>query len=192
MAFVRKKRVQDKEYYQLVENYRENGKHRQRVLVHLGKHPTLESMIKQVSNQVDQAMTRRDQTEDLILQPRKQVIQESYSRLLEREWGGEIPTSEQISGLQKRLERERYGEEAYPTSPAGLSGYAGEKPTPYWRLQWYLKTEFGIDVSKFYRAVDDYRNAVWLVDRYQQEAQAHGERLAKLEAVAASVTAQAL
>ncbi len=187
---MRKKRVQGKEYYQLVENYRENGKHRQRVLVHLGKHPTLESMIKQVSNQVNQAMTRRDQTEDLILEPRKQVIQESYSRLLEREWGGEIPTSEQISGLQKRLERERYGEEAYATSPAGLAGYAGEKPTPYWRLHWYLKTEFGIDVSKFERAVDDYRDAVWLVDRYQQEAQAHGERLAKLEAVAASVTAQ--
>jgi hypothetical protein len=99
MAFVRKRRVQGKEYYQLVENYRENGKHRQRVLVHLGKHPTLESMIKQVSNQVNQAMTRRDQTEELILEPRKQVIQESYSRLLEREWGGEIPTSEQISGL---------------------------------------------------------------------------------------------
>lgn len=36
MAFIRTKRVGGREYYQLVENYRENGRHRQRVLAHLG------------------------------------------------------------------------------------------------------------------------------------------------------------
>src|SRR5829696_1425926 len=45
MAFVRKKRVNGHEYYQVVENYRENGKVRQRMLEHLGKYPTVEEAI---------------------------------------------------------------------------------------------------------------------------------------------------
>lgn len=45
MAFVRKKRVNGREYYQLVENYREDGKVRQRMLVHLGPYPTVEAAI---------------------------------------------------------------------------------------------------------------------------------------------------
>jgi hypothetical protein len=55
MAYVRKKRVKAKkhvkvyEYYQLVESYRENGKVRQRMLVHLGEYPTVEAAIEGVS-----------------------------------------------------------------------------------------------------------------------------------------------
>src|SRR5919199_1484121 len=45
MSFIRKKRVGEREYYQLVENYRENSAHRQRVLAHLGKHATVEEAI---------------------------------------------------------------------------------------------------------------------------------------------------
>jgi len=45
VAFIRKKRVNGREYYQLVENYRDDGKHRQRVLAHLGKHSTIEAAI---------------------------------------------------------------------------------------------------------------------------------------------------
>jgi hypothetical protein len=45
MAYVRKKRVGGREYYQLVEGYRENGKVRQRVLAHLGKRETPEAAI---------------------------------------------------------------------------------------------------------------------------------------------------
>jgi hypothetical protein len=41
MAFVRKKRVGGHECYQLVENPWVEGKRRQRVLVHLGRYPTL-------------------------------------------------------------------------------------------------------------------------------------------------------
>jgi hypothetical protein len=37
MAFVRHKRVGGKDYAQIVENYREDGKVRQRVLLHLGR-----------------------------------------------------------------------------------------------------------------------------------------------------------
>ena len=53
MAFVRSKTVNGRRYYQLVENYREDGKHRQRVLVHLGKHATLKDAINDVAARVD-------------------------------------------------------------------------------------------------------------------------------------------
>jgi hypothetical protein len=43
--FVRTKKVGEREYHQLVENYRENGKHRQRVVVHLGGHGTVEDAL---------------------------------------------------------------------------------------------------------------------------------------------------
>jgi response regulator RpfG family c-di-GMP phosphodiesterase len=40
MAFVRTKRVDGTDYAQVVENYREDGKVRQRVLLHLGRFST--------------------------------------------------------------------------------------------------------------------------------------------------------
>ncbi len=46
--FVRKKRaVRGNDFYQLVENYRENGKHRQRMLVHLGEYSSVGEALKQ-------------------------------------------------------------------------------------------------------------------------------------------------
>jgi hypothetical protein len=52
VAFVRKKRVDGKEYYQFVENYREDGKVRQRVLAHLGCAPSVEAAIDQLERYV--------------------------------------------------------------------------------------------------------------------------------------------
>jgi hypothetical protein len=45
MAFIRAKSVDGREYYQLVENYREDGRHRQRVLAHLGTSPDVGAAI---------------------------------------------------------------------------------------------------------------------------------------------------
>lgn len=45
MAYVRKKKTKGREYYQLVEGRRENGKVRQKVLVHLGDCPTVEKAL---------------------------------------------------------------------------------------------------------------------------------------------------
>jgi hypothetical protein len=42
MAYVRKKRVGKYEYYQLVEGKRVDGKVRQRVKAHLGKHDSID------------------------------------------------------------------------------------------------------------------------------------------------------
>jgi hypothetical protein len=41
VAYVRRKRVGGRQYYQLVESCRIEGKPRQKVLVHLGVHPTV-------------------------------------------------------------------------------------------------------------------------------------------------------
>lgn len=46
MAFVRIKRVDGKEYYQLVESRRVDGKPRQKVLLHLGQHASVEEALK--------------------------------------------------------------------------------------------------------------------------------------------------
>jgi hypothetical protein len=45
LAFVRRKKVRDYTYYQLVRNYRKEGKHRQEMLAHLGHHDSLEAAI---------------------------------------------------------------------------------------------------------------------------------------------------
>lgn len=45
MAFVRTKKVKGKEYYQLVESRRVGGEPRQKVLVHLGHHPSVEDAL---------------------------------------------------------------------------------------------------------------------------------------------------
>jgi hypothetical protein len=45
MTYVRKKKVKRYEYYQLVENHRVDGKPRQRVIMHLGKEPTVDAAL---------------------------------------------------------------------------------------------------------------------------------------------------
>ena len=45
MAYVRKTRVGGREYYQLVETQRVEGKRRQRMLVHLGRYPSVDEAL---------------------------------------------------------------------------------------------------------------------------------------------------
>jgi len=47
LAFVRTKTIDGGEYYQLVESRRIDGKPRQKVLVHLGRHPTVDEALKE-------------------------------------------------------------------------------------------------------------------------------------------------
>ena len=42
MAFLTRKKVANKKYLQVVENYRQDGKHRQRVLRHIGPYASIE------------------------------------------------------------------------------------------------------------------------------------------------------
>ncbi len=52
MAFVRTKKVKCKEYYQLVESHRLDDEPRQRVLVHLGHHPNVDTAIGEWSKEI--------------------------------------------------------------------------------------------------------------------------------------------
>lgn len=45
MAYVRRKQVKGRSYYQVVESYRDGGKPRQRVIAHLGPWPSIEEAI---------------------------------------------------------------------------------------------------------------------------------------------------
>ncbi len=52
MAYVRKKKVDGREYHQLVESYREDGKVRQRVLAHLGRYATVDEALDGLPRQI--------------------------------------------------------------------------------------------------------------------------------------------
>jgi hypothetical protein len=52
LAFVRRKKMHGKHYYQLVHNYRVGGRHRQKVLCHLGVHESIEGAIEGAKQQV--------------------------------------------------------------------------------------------------------------------------------------------
>jgi hypothetical protein len=52
LAFVRIKRIDGREYYQLVESRRVDGKPRQKVLMHLGDHATVDDALKRWPREV--------------------------------------------------------------------------------------------------------------------------------------------
>jgi hypothetical protein len=52
LAFVRIKRVDGREYYQLVESLRVDGRPRQKVLMHLGHHATVDEALKRWPREV--------------------------------------------------------------------------------------------------------------------------------------------
>jgi hypothetical protein len=58
MAFVRKKKVKGWEYYQLVESRRVEGEPRQKVLVHLGHHTSVDDAIREWPKEI-QRLRRR-------------------------------------------------------------------------------------------------------------------------------------
>lgn len=58
MAFVRKKQMVGGKYFQLVESRRVDGKPRQRVLLHLGEHATVDDALKRWPHRIG-AMRRK-------------------------------------------------------------------------------------------------------------------------------------
>jgi hypothetical protein len=51
--YVRKKTASGREYYQLVESFREGGKARQRVVAHLGKYTTVDKALADLPRRID-------------------------------------------------------------------------------------------------------------------------------------------
>ncbi len=66
MAYVRLKRVKHYEYYQLVENRRVDGKPRQKVLVHLGRHPTVDDALKKWPREIKRLRRRAQEDRDRV------------------------------------------------------------------------------------------------------------------------------
>lgn len=75
MAYVRKKRGTGWDYYQLVESRRVNGKPRQKVLLHLGRHATVEEALKKWPREIKKL--RRDAAKE------REGVPESY----DADWG---------------------------------------------------------------------------------------------------------
>ena len=101
MAYVRKKRVKAKkrdkgyEYYQVVESYRENGKVRQRMLVHLGEYPTVEAAIEGFSR-----LLKRYREDSDFHRTCAQNLYRNYARSLPRL--GRIPPPEDSHQISLR------------------------------------------------------------------------------------------
>jgi len=53
LAYVRKNRVGGHEYYQLVETQRVDGKRRQKMLVHLGRYPSVDEALENLPMRIE-------------------------------------------------------------------------------------------------------------------------------------------
>jgi hypothetical protein len=101
--FVRTKTVGERRYHQLVENYREDGRHRQRVVAHLGEHDTPEDALESLRLKLDEL-----EASDLKKRIRKAEREAgSYESSLRKYWDeafaryhdGEIPTSAEVDRM---------------------------------------------------------------------------------------------
>jgi hypothetical protein len=166
VAFIRRKKMRGYEYYQAVHNYRDrDGRHRQKVLCHLGTHNSLEAAIaakrKQIKIELKEASFHRK---------RATAIRDW---LLDRHgWefvNGKIP-SELEAARQLDLWRPRW------------QGYTD---TRFRRYAFYTGTEY-MDVEEAdiqgekYMSCIDYHAANRLAEMADSRANVHQENLKKL------------
>ncbi len=104
MAFVRRKIVHGNTYYQLVRNYREEGKHRQEVIYHLGKHKSLAAAIAQLEESL-----ARDKSDIASYRSRaKRCVENPNTRdLMRKYFGGRIPSLGEAKTLRAKLLEQR-------------------------------------------------------------------------------------
>jgi hypothetical protein len=105
MAFVRTKKVGEHRYYQLVENYRDGGdggRHRQRVLAHLGHHDGVEAALEAAREKLealesgaDGLLEQRESAESEA-RYRELILRKHYRDELNRYHAGGIPTLEEV------------------------------------------------------------------------------------------------
>src|ERR671932_2132742 len=116
MSFIRKKRVGEREYYQLVENRRENGAHRQRVLAHLGKHATVEDAIaalREGLEALDESKLVAHMNEAASeAKAWERNIREHYGALLQRYHHDQVPDQAEVHELAQLYDLAALTEEA--------------------------------------------------------------------------------
>ncbi len=94
MAYIRRKQVKGNTYYQLVESYRDGGKVRQRLIMHLGRYQTVEELIVSIEATIEScARTEAIQRARAARYraPIEDVIQEHYDGVMpprkrDRDW----------------------------------------------------------------------------------------------------------
>ncbi len=98
-AYVRKKGVGHYEYYQLVENRRVDGKPRQKVLVHLGKHPTVDDALKEWPREIKRLRRRAQKDRDSV--PEDSESMPVYQDMLKRAASSEKRANSLETNLKK-------------------------------------------------------------------------------------------
>jgi predicted nucleic acid-binding Zn-ribbon protein len=101
-AYVRKKRVGQYEYYQVVESRRVEGEPRQKVLVHLGRQSTVDDALKQWPREIKRL--RRHAQEDRDMVPRGSETRPAYRDMLKRAASWEKRADDLESNLKKLRE----------------------------------------------------------------------------------------
>jgi hypothetical protein len=89
-VFVRRKKVNGNTYYQLVRNYREDGKHRQQVLCHLGRYKSIEAAIAG-----ERELAEEQEREASLALEVAQLIKDDCLRDYAEELDGTFPASRQ-------------------------------------------------------------------------------------------------
>jgi hypothetical protein len=101
--FVRTKKVGEHSYKQLVENVRVDGKHRQRVVAHLGSHDSAEAALEAARKEL--ATLRQSKLSEQARKAAQAVrnwdgqLRKYWDEDFKRYHGGEIPTSEEVARL---------------------------------------------------------------------------------------------
>lgn len=199
MAFVRTKKVGEREYHQLVENYREGGRHRQRVLVHLGKHDSLDAAIEVADEryrswQVEDGHKAR-QTEKRAAHL-KNRIRDEYGDVLDRYHGGKLPQPEEVKERARLYHAPHTDEVIHDYGWFKVYGYAEVETPPeveeYRRAfgdvreservgQYGTRFYYG-GLERFLRDLGDYHRYRKLAERLERSGRARRRRLEKLKA----------
>jgi hypothetical protein len=88
--FVRRKTVKGNSYYQLVQNYREAGKHKQKVLCHLGQYRSIEAAI-----EAERELAEEYENEAVSWAEAAQFTKENLFKDYGEELGNVIPSRQQ-------------------------------------------------------------------------------------------------
>ncbi len=107
MAYVRKKRVKGGVYHQLVESRRVDGEPRQKVLVHLGGHPTVDDALKKWPREIRRLRRRAREHRDKV--PKGSESVPVYRDMLERAAGSEKRADDLEANLKKLREFRKQG-----------------------------------------------------------------------------------
>ena len=106
-AYVRKKGVGHYEYYQLVENRRVEGKPRQKVLVHLGRHPTVDDALKKWPREIRRLRRRAQKDRDSV--PEGSESMPVYRDILKRAASSEMRADHLETNLKKLRKLRKQG-----------------------------------------------------------------------------------